>query len=93
MAFCREVGAKRLKYPEFPNKDTGEMFHSIACVGGDDNRKVLALIGFSSNLGELSKEELVKRKDELQVVQLASGNYKLCKKGELPEWEDIDIEL
>ena len=90
LAFCREVGAKRLKYPEFTDKNTGEVFHSVAAV---DGMSIKALIGFSSRLGELSPKEIADRKDGLQVVQLESGSYKLCKKGELPEWEDIDIEL
>jgi hypothetical protein len=31
-------------------------------------------------------------KDELQVVQLESGNFSLCKQGQ-NAWEDVDLGL
>lgn len=36
------------------------------------------MVAFNSDLGELSVSEIVKRKFELYVVKLESGNYYLC---------------
>lgn len=47
-------------------------------------------VGFSSNLGELSDADIVRRKNDLQVVQLESGNYRLCNIGE-NSWSEIDL--
>lgn len=69
------------------NSNTGETFKSCAFVDPMGN---VTLVGFSSNLGELTPEEIKTRKNELQVVKLSSGTYKLCAKG-TDTWEDVDI--
>lgn len=86
IAFAKLNG--RPKLADFVNGETGEAFKSVAFVDGADN--VNCLVGFSQNLGELSVPEIIRRKDELRVVQLNSGTYKLCKKGE-SSWQDIDL--
>lgn len=47
-------------------------------------------VGFSANLGVLSAREIVVQKHELQVVQLETGGYRLCKQG-ASTWEDVDL--
>ena len=73
-------------------QETGEVrnFKSMIFVDPANERTVNCFVGFSSNLGELSDSEIVRRKDELQVVELESGSYKLCAQGE-NAWADIDL--
>lgn len=87
VAFARTHG--KMKVGAFVNKDTGEAFKSCMFVGADNN--VTAVVNFSSNLGELTPQQIASMKDDLQVVQLNSGTYKLCKNGS--SWEDVDLGL
>ena len=73
---------------ELTNSNTGETFKSCAFVDGS----AITLVGFSSNLGELSPAQIKAQKDELQVVELESGSYKLCKRG-TDSWESVDLGL
>ena len=52
----------------------------------------ITLVPVSSNLGELTPKQIAEQKDNLQVVQLESGSYKLCKTGH-DTWEDVDLGL
>lgn len=72
---------------ELTNSQTGETFRSCAFISSGG---AVTLVGFSSNLGELNKDQIKAQKDDLQVVLLESGNYKLCKKG-TDSWEDVDL--
>ena len=74
---------------ELTNSQTGETFKSCAFVAPDG---AVTLVGFSSNLGELTPQQIAAQKNELQVVKLESGNYKLCKSG-ADSWEDVDLGL
>lgn len=47
-------------------------------------------VGFSSNLGVLSAKEIAEQKDNLQVVQLETGGFRLCKQG-TSTWEDVEL--
>ena len=85
LAFASTHG--QMKVAPFVNKDTGEVFKSCAFVDSENN---VTLVGFSSNLGELTPQEISAQKHELQVVQLASGKYKLCKVGN-SSWEDVEL--
>jgi hypothetical protein len=67
---------------------TPEAFQSCSFTDAEGNR---TMVGFSGNLGELTPEEIVKRKDSLQVVLLNSGNYKLCAQGENNSWVDVEL--
>lgn len=69
-------------------KGTTGDFKSCSFTDAEGNR---TMVGFSGNLGELSAEEIVKRKDSLQVVLLNSGNYKLCAQGENSSWVEVDL--
>lgn len=87
VAFAKSNG--RMKVGSFVNKDTGEAFKSCMFVDAEGN--VQKVVNFSSNLGELTPKQIASMKDELQVVQLTSGTYKLCKTGST--WEDVDLGL
>lgn len=69
------------------NSNTGEEFKSCAFVSPSG---AVTLVGFSSNLGELSPSQIAENKDNLQVIQLESGNFKLCKRG-TDSWESVDL--
>lgn len=69
------------------NKD-GEEFKS--CSFTNPTTGARTYVGFSSNLGVLSAAEIAARKNELQVVQLESGGYRLCKQG-ASTWEDVEL--
>ena len=85
LAFAKEFG--RMKVAPFVNKETGETFKSCAFIGEEGK---VTLVGFSSNMGELTPAEISAQKNELQVVELNSGNYKLCKAG-ADSWEDVTL--
>lgn len=86
VSFARSHG--RMKIAPFVNKDTGESFTSCAFVDGTGS--VNTLVAFSSNLGELNAKQIIQQKDDLQVVELSNGKFKLCKKGS-SSWEDVDL--
>lgn len=78
----------RMQVGDFTNKETGEMFKS--CIFTNESTGDRCFVSFSSNLGELTPSQIAARKYELQVVELESGNYSLCKQGE-NTWQDVDI--
>ena len=86
ISFAKAHG--RMKVAPFVNKETGECFKSCAFLKGDS----ITLVAFSSKLGELTPAEIAAQKDDLQVVELESGTYKLCKAGH-DTWEDVDLGL
>lgn len=75
-----------MKVAPFVNSNTGEQFTSCAFVDGDN----ITLVGFSSNLGELTPAEISAQKNDLRVVQLESGSFKLCKGGN-ETWETVKL--
>lgn len=85
LSFARAHG--RMKVAPFVNKETGEAFKSCAFVDSDG---ATTLVAFSSNLGELTPRQIAAQKNSLQVVELESGTYKLCKQGN-SSWEDVDL--
>ena len=76
-----------MKVAPFVNKETGEAFKSCAFLNSNGG---ITLVAFSSKLGELTPAQIAAQKDDLQVVQLESGTYKLCKAGH-DTWEDVDL--
>ena len=86
--FARTHGRMKVTN-DLVNSQTGETFKSCAFVatGG-----AVTLVGFSSTLGELTPSQIAAQKDSLRVVELESGNYKLCKAG-ADSWEDVDLGL
>ena len=87
LSFARAHG--KMKVAPFVNKETGELFKSCAFVSSEGNT---TLVAFSSNLGELTPQQIAAQKDSLQVVELESGTFKLCKQGN-SSWEDVDLGL
>lgn len=76
------------------NKETGEHFQNLVFIDKFNQRTFVA---FSSKLGVLTPQEIIQRKDELQVVKLnpqadgTEGGYLLCKAGNLNIGEAIDL--
>ena len=87
ISFAKSHG--RMKVAPFVNKETGECFKSCAFLNSDGE---ITLVAFSSKLGELTPKQIAAQKDDLQVVQLESGSFKLCKTGH-DTWEDVDLGL
>lgn len=88
ITFAKSHG--KMQVGEFVNKETGETFKSCIFTNPSDDTRTF--VAFSSNLGVLSPREIASQKDELQVVELESGNYSLCKAGN-NAWEDVDLGL
>ena len=87
ISFAKAHG--RMKVAPFFNKKTKESFKSCAFLSSEGK---LTLVAFSSNLGELTPKQIAEQKDNLQVVQLESGSFKLCKTVH-DTWEDVDLGL
>ncbi len=87
IAFAKKFGPK-MQVGVFVNKETGEDFKSCIFTNGETR----TFVAFSSKMGVLSPREIAAKKNELQVVQLESGHYSLCKQGE-NTWEDVDLGL
>ena len=85
ISFAKAHG--RMKVAPFVNKETGECFKSCAFLGSDGE---VTLVAFSSKLGELTPAQIAAQKNDLQVVELESGSFKLCKVGK-DSWEDVDL--
>ena len=79
----------RVKVAPFVNHETKECFKSCAFLSSEGE---VTLVAFSSNLGELTPKQIAEQKDDLQVVQLESGSFKLCRAGH-DTWEDVDLGL
>lgn len=88
MSFARQFAEMKVTLPLI-NSKTGETFRSCAFIGHDGK---VTMVGFSSNLGELTPKQIASMKDELQVVELKTGSYKLCKAG-ADSWETVDLGL
>ena len=87
LSFARAHG--KMKVAPFVNKETGEAFKSCAFI---DSEGATTLVAFSSNLGELTPQQIAAQKNSLQVVELETGTFKLCKQG-VSSWEDVDLGL
>lgn len=72
--FTNEFGPK-MQVKEFANGKTGDLFKSCVFTKG----KTRTFVSFSSKLGEHTKKELLDMKDELIVMKVQSGKYKLAK--------------
>ena len=88
LAFAKTHG--RMQVGNFVNKETGEAFKSCIFTNPEDNSR--CFVAFSSKMGELTPREIAAEKDSLQVVELESGNYSLCKQG-TNTWEDVELGL
>lgn len=87
IAFAKSHG--KMQVGEFINKKTSDEFKSCIFTDAEGTRTFVA---FSSNLGELTPRQIAAQKDSLQVVELESGNYSLCKQGN-NTWQDVDLDI
>ena len=85
LAFARMKG--KMQVGSFVNQETGEAFKSTIFTDNEGNR---CFVAFSSKMGELTPAQIAAQKDKLQVVELESGNYSLCRVGE-NAWEDVAL--
>ena len=85
MAFASMKG--KMQVGSFVNGDTGENFKSCIFTDTIGNR---CFVAFSSKLGPLTPQQISAMKNELQVVELESGNYSLCKQGD-NNWQDVEL--
>ena len=93
MAFAQEKGKMQVGNFKTIDEETGEEKHFKSCIFTDPkDTSNKTFVAFSSKLGELTPAEIAAQKDSLQVVQLESGNYSLCKQGE-NSWQDVDLGL
>jgi hypothetical protein len=76
----------KMQIGQFADKETGEVFKS--CIFTKDTG-ARCFVSFSSNLGELTSTQIVAQKEDLRVVELNSGIFKLCKNNN--SWEDVDL--
>lgn len=81
------ASGKRMQVGSFVNQETGESFKSCVFTDKVGNR---CFVAFSSKLGELTPQQISAMKHDLQVVELNSGNYSLCKQGQ-NNWEDVEL--
>ena len=88
LAFAKSHG--KMQVGDFVNKETGEAFKS--CIFTNPETQDRCFVAFSSKMGELTPQEIAAKKDEIQVVELESGNYSLCKVG-ANAWEDVELGL
>lgn len=89
LAFAREFGAKFAK-GACTNHETGEIYQACTFTDKEGNR---TFVGLGKSLGQdMSLQELVDMRNNLQVVELDSGTYRLCKQGE-STWETVDLAL
>lgn len=85
ISFAKSHG--KMQVGDFINKESGDEFKSCIFTDAEGNKTFVA---FSSNLGELTPRQIAAQKDTLQVVELESGNYSLCKQGN-NSWADVDL--
>ena len=86
LAFAKSHG--KMQVGEFANKETGETFKSCVFTNPEDNSRTF--VAFSSKMGEMTPAEIAASKDQLQVVQLESDNYSLCRVG-ANAWQDVEL--
>ena len=91
--FRKMKGTPKLGSFQAVDKETGEMrnFKSVVFVDNTnpDPQTNKCFVGFSSNLGELTPAQYKAMRSELQVVELESGSFKLCKQG-ADAWIDLE---
>ena len=86
ISFAKSHG--KMQVGEFVNKETGETFKSCVFTSPEDSTR--CFVAFSSKMGELTPQEIENQAKELQVVELESGNYSLCRVG-ANAWADVDL--
>lgn len=77
-----------MKVGTFVNSNTGEEFKSCMFLKKDGTYDY---VGFHSQLGVLTPDEISKRKKELKVGLTESGKYVLY--NHIDDWEIVDLGL
>lgn len=92
--FARSHGKMKVTN-DLVNSTDGTVFKT--CAFEAPGTGAITLVGFSSKLDidttKTPKEiamDIASQKDDLQVVQLESDRYKLCKRG-TSSWETVDL--
>lgn len=88
MAFAKSHG--KMQVGKFTNKETGEEFSSCIFTNPTDNSR--CFVAFSSKLGAMTPADIAAKKNDLQVVELESGNFSLCNLGS-NAWQDVELGL
>lgn len=88
LAFAKSHG--KMQVGSFTNKETGEEFKS--CIFTNPNDQSRCFVAFSSKLSEMSPADIAAKKNDLQVVELESGNFSLCSVGS-NAWQDVELGL
>ena len=88
LAFAKSHG--KMQVGDFVNKETGEAFKS--CIFTNPETQDRCFVAFSSKMGEMTPGQIAAEKDSLQVVELESGNFSLCRQG-ANAWEDVELGL
>lgn len=86
ISFAKMKG--KMQVGKFTNRETGEEFSS--CIFTNPETQDRCFVAFSSKLGAMSPAQIVAEKDNLQVVELESGNFSLCHTG-ANAWEDVAL--
>lgn len=92
MAFARTHGLPKPNHST--NSKSGEEFDNLAFV---DDKGAITFVAFSAKLGVLKPDEIMARRNELQVIKLndradgKEGGYLLCKAGNVNLGETINL--
>lgn len=86
--FAREYGP-RMQVGKFTNKDTGKSYQACVFIQRDGTQ---TYVNFFSELGELTPDEISKRKNELKVGFTASNKLYLHDE-DVNMWEDVKLGL
>ena len=87
MDFARQKGTPKRA---ILTSKAGDSFAALMFPSPDGEGRSFTMVSFSSNMGELTVSEIQNKKDELQVVQLETGTFILCLKGE-SVWEEVKL--
>ena len=107
IGFAQEIKAKKVFSAPFTSSKTGEDFRSLVFKKTANRDEKGTLVNFSKNLKGISDAEIIRRKGELQIVQIevkpevlatrkAEGrqleSFILCEQGE-SSWNELDLGL
>lgn len=90
LTFCGKGDQVKLVPAHKATNAAGEEFEAPQSVALIKDGEVLAFAAFSSNLEAMDAKTLVREAPGLNVVQLESGTYKICRPGE-GSWETLNL--
>lgn len=107
IGFAQAQKAKKVFSAPFVSSETNEEFKSLVFKKTADRSEKGTLVNFSKNLKGISDADIIRKKDELQVVQIEVApevlerrkregkqleSYILCEYGE-SSWNELDLGL